>query len=109
MSIWLLHIKFIAMYYHLHINSYCMVSWYGAHCNNTLIQELLILPFIYTKFHLDTIYRSKDMTSGSSERTAGDVVWHPDMDVRGLRTARLVYKALYCTRRSDVRMAKIWR
>ena len=33
------------------------------------------------------------------------VVWHPDMDMRcGIRTARLVYKALlYCTRRSDVR------
>ena len=32
------------------------------------------------------------------------MVWHPDMDVRcGIRTARLVYKELYCTRRSDVR------
>ncbi len=30
-------------------------------------------------------------------------MWHPDTDVRGARTVRLVYKALYCTRRSDVR------
>ena len=31
-----------------------------SHCNNTLIQELPKLPFICTKYHLDTIYRSKE-------------------------------------------------
>ena len=53
-----------------------------------------------TTFHLVTIRRSKDMMV--LVNWCGIRIWLCCVVWCGVRTARLVYKALYCTRRSDV-------